>query len=41
MKGKQTIQLGIFALTGRDYLKIIKKQRELCDNINKVAITHR
>jgi len=27
VKGKQTVQLGIFALTGREYHKIVKKQR--------------
>jgi dual specificity tyrosine-phosphorylation-regulated kinase 2/3/4 len=41
VKGRQTVQLGFFALTGRDYQKIIKKQRELCDNLHKVAITHK
>jgi hypothetical protein len=29
------VELGIFALTNRDYSKIIKKQQELCDSIVK------
>jgi serine/threonine protein kinase len=41
VKGRPTVQLGLFALTGREYRKIIKKQRELCDNMGKVAITHK
>jgi dual specificity tyrosine-phosphorylation-regulated kinase 2/3/4 len=27
IKGKPTVQMGFFSLTGRDYTKIIRKQR--------------
>lgn len=41
VKGRPTVQLGFFALTGRDYVKIIKKQRELTESIHKIPITHK
>jgi dual specificity tyrosine-phosphorylation-regulated kinase 2/3/4 len=39
MKGKAVIQMGIFALTGRDYGKIVRKQRELIDNLGRIQFT--
>lgn len=39
IQGKASLQLGPFALTGRNYSKIIRKQKELVQNLGKVVFT--
>ena len=39
IKGRPVIQLGFFSLTGRDYTKIIRKQKELVDNLGRIPFT--
>ena len=40
IKGRQIVQLGFFALTGRSYPKILRKQKEICDNLHKIVFTN-
>ena len=39
MKGREVLQLGFFSLTGRDYIKIMRKQREIVENMHRIPFT--
>ena len=39
LKGRAVAQLGFFALTGRDYTKIIRKQKEIIENMGRIPFT--
>ena len=40
MKGRTVLQLGFFALTNREYSKIMRRQKEICQNIKKIPFTY-
>jgi dual specificity tyrosine-phosphorylation-regulated kinase 2/3/4 len=37
VKGKTTLQLGYFSMANREYPKMIKKQKELSENIGSIV----